>query len=114
MCVVNTIGTALDLRQGTVVLLIDQSAAFGTMDHTVLLNRLQRRYGLVGVVLLWVEPYLSDRRQGVVVGRATSRDTTMHTGAAVGSVLGPLLVSLYVQPIDIIHPSYPRPAGFTT
>ena len=52
MCVVNEIRSALDRRQGTVIAMIDLSAAFDTIDHSILLAaRLQRRYGIDGVAL---------------------------------------------------------------
>ena len=49
LCVVNEIRTALDRRQGTVIAMIDLSAAFDTIDHGILLTRLQQRYGIDGL-----------------------------------------------------------------
>lgn len=60
--VVNKIRSAPARRQRTVVVLVDLSAAFGTVDHAILLDRLQRLYGYTGVVLHWLESHLSDHK----------------------------------------------------
>ena len=99
LCVVNEIRTALDRRQGTVIAMIDLSAAFDTIDHGILLTRLQQRYGIDGVALRWMRSYLSERTQSVVINRVSSNETTLISGVPQGSVLGPILFSLYVQPI---------------
>ena len=86
------------------VVLFDLSAAFDTIDHAILLDGLQRRHSFAGVALRWLESYLRDRKQSVIIGQASSSETTLITGVPQGSVLRPLLFSLYVQPIgDIIH-----------
>ena len=62
------------------------------------------RYGFVGKALDWLRSYLKERTQRVVIGDQSSSTTTLTTGVPQGSVLGPLLFSLYVQPIgDIIR-----------
>ena len=91
-------------RQGTVIAMIDLSAAFDNIDHGILLTRLQQRYGIDGVALRWMRSYLSERTQSVVINRVSSNETTLISGVPQGSVLGPILFSLYVQPIgDIIR-----------
>ena len=73
-------------------------------DHGILLTRLQQRYGIDGVALRWMRSYLSERTQSVVINRVSSNETTLISGVPQGSVLGPILFSLYVQPIgDIIR-----------
>lgn len=104
MRVTNDIRLALDRKQGTLLVLLDLSSAFDTIDHTVLLNRLRMRYGLRGPALQWMESYLQDRKQRVVIGQESSDYEELNTGVPQGSVLGPLLFSLYVQPVgDIIR-----------
>ena len=62
------------------------------------------RYGFVGKALDWVISDLKERTQRVVIGDQSSSTTTLTRGVPQGSVLGPLLFSLYVQPIgDIIR-----------
>ena len=80
LCVVNEIRTALDRRQGTVIAMIDLGAAFDTIDHGILLTRLQQRYGIDGVALRWMRSYLSERTQSVVINCVSSNETTLISG----------------------------------
>ena len=79
---------------------VDFSSAFDTNNYTILIRRLRLRYGFVGKALDWVISYLKERTQRVVIGDQLSSTTTLTTGVPQGSVLGPLLFSLYVHPID--------------
>ena len=99
--VVNEFRTGLGCRQGSI------KCAFDTIDHSLQLHHPQRRISLAGVVLRWVKPYLHDRKQIVVVGSATSNETTLQSGVPQGSVLRPMLFSLHVQRNgDIIYHHY--------
>ena len=102
--VVNQIKMAFDSRKGTVLVFIDFSSAFDTIDHAILLRRLRLRYGLEGKALDLIASYLEGRTQRVVIGEQSSSPSMLMSGVPQGSVLGPLLFSLYVQPIgDIIR-----------
>ena len=102
--VCSNIWAALDRKQGTLLVLLDLSSAFDTVDHTILLNRLSKRYGIQGYTLQWVASYLLDRKQRVVIGQATSENHMCNTGVPQGSVLASALFSLYVQPVgDVIR-----------
>ena len=102
--VTSAVKTAMDKQQGTILLLVDFSSAFDTINHNILITRLRLRYGFVGKTLDWVISYLKERTQRVVIGDQSSSTTTLTTGVQQGSVIGPLLFSLYVQPIgDIIR-----------
>ena len=101
LCVTNAMKAAMDNRQGTALVLIDFSPAFD--NHNIMIRRLQLRYGFVGKALAWLQSYLEERTQRVVIRDASSNTTRVTSGVSQGSVLGPLLFSLYVQPIgDII------------
>ena len=96
--------TAMDKTQGTILLLVDFSSAFDTINHNILIRRLRLRYGFVGKALYCVISYLKQTTQRVVIGDQSSSTTTLTTGVPLGSVLGPRLFSLYVQPVgDIIR-----------
>ena len=97
--VTSAVKTAMDKKQGTILLLVDFSSAFDTINHNILSRRLRLRYGFVGKALDWLTSYLKERTQRVVIGYQSSSITTLTTGVPQGSVLGPLLFSLYVQPI---------------
>ena len=102
--VTSAVKTAMDKKQGTILLLVDFSSAFDTINHNILIRRLRLRYGFVGKALDWLISYLKERKQRVVIGDQSSSTTTLTTGVPRGSVLEPLLFSLYVQPIgDIIR-----------
>ncbi|MEG7522735.1 MAG: reverse transcriptase domain-containing protein, partial [Chromatiales bacterium] len=98
------IRVALDRKEGTLLVLLDLSSAFDAIDHTILLNRLRKRYGIQSYALQWIASYLQDRKQRVVIGQTTSEHHTCNTGVPQVSVLGPALFSLYVQPVgDVIR-----------
>ena len=56
----NDIMRALDLRKDVISVMLDLSAAFDTLDHDILLNRLQCRFGITGSALQWFRSYLTD------------------------------------------------------
>ena len=100
----NQIKMAFDNRKGTVLVFIDFISAFDTIDHAILLRRLRLRYGLGGNARDLIASYLQCRTQRVVIGEQSSSSSMLTSGVPQGSVLGPLLFSLYVQPIgDIIR-----------
>ena len=92
----NQIKMAFDNRKGTALVFIDFSSAFGTIDHAMLLRRLGLRYGLEGKALNLIASYLQGRTKRVVIGEQSSSSSMLKSGVPQGSVLGPLLFSLYV------------------
>ena len=91
-----------DPGQPSLLVSLDMSAAFDTIDHSILLNRLSVEFGVSGSVLTWLKSYLTGRYQCVRVGQASSSHTLCHTGVPQGSVLGPILFSCYISPISFI------------
>ena len=86
----------------TLLVSLDLSAAFDTIDHLTLLSRLETGFGVSGSALNWIRSYLVDRVQHVVVGQAKSGGTSLSTGVPQGSVLGPLLFSTFTSPVGHI------------
>jgi hypothetical protein len=93
---------AVDRGEAVVLALLDQSAAFDTIDHAILLDRLTARFGITGCVLAWFESYLFNRRQSVSVKGKSSRSVFLPFGVPQGSVLGPILYTLYNSPLHDI------------
>ena len=87
----NDILRAIDDKKEVNLVLLDLSAAFDTIDHNILLSRLQTQYGFTDTVIKWFESYLRGCSQRVVIA---------------GSVLGLLLFILYLGPIEDVIKSY--------
>ena len=96
----------LNMTKGSVTALtvLDLSAAFDTIDHTILLDRLNVYYGISELALGWFKSYLSGRTHSVKVDSTLSHPAVLEYGIPQGSVLGPILFFLYTNPISsIIH-----------
>ena len=95
---------ALDSGRVAALVLLDLSAAFDTIDHSILIERLQKSFGILGDALTWVVSYLRRRNQQVVIGDTASAEVVIEYGVPQGSVLGPKLYSLYTKPLaDVIR-----------
>ena len=99
----NDILLSLDQRQEVVLVLLDFTSAFDTIDHVIMLNRFGKRYGFKDRVIEWLKSYLSDRSHVVKIGNDFSHSVQDECGVPQGSVMGPVLFTLYSAPIyDII------------
>ena len=76
---------------------LDLSKAFDTIDHNILLYKLEH-YGFRGIVLDWFKNYLSNRKH-VSFDTSESEQKNIVCGVPQGSILGPLLFILYVNDI---------------
>lgn len=74
-------------------------AAFDTVDHSILLSRLEQRFGVKGKVIQWIKSYLMDREQFVQIENCKSTLRKLVHGVLQGSVFGRLLYVLYTSPI---------------
>jgi len=94
-----------DNQSRSLLLSLDLSAAFDTLDRPTLLRRLDHTFGGSGTSQKWVDSYLNDRSQYVRVGDCVSSSVSCHYGVPQGSVLGTLLFTIYTSPIaNVIAP----------
>jgi len=89
--VFNDLLLATDRGQVSALCLLDLTTAFDTVDHQLLLRRLERQFGLRGIVLGWFQSYLSGRSYHVIYAGSTSSVIYIVCSVPQGSVLGPLL-----------------------
>ena len=83
-------------------MLLDLSAAFETVDHHILLQRLEHSYGLPGLVRQWFQSNLVGHRQFVATGSFTSFLALILCGVLQGSVIGPILFLLYTADLLLL------------
>ena len=103
--VINDLLCASDSDQVSILAMLDLSAAFDTLDHEILIDRLSTTFGCSGCVGSWFKSYLTKRTQSVIIGGSTSTYSTLQYGVPQGSVLGPVLFLLYTYPLgDVIRP----------
>uniref|UniRef100_A0A3P9I354 Reverse transcriptase domain-containing protein n=1 Tax=Oryzias latipes TaxID=8090 RepID=A0A3P9I354_ORYLA len=98
----NDLLMAADQGSPSLLILLDLSAAFDTVDHGILLNRLHTTVGLSGNILNWFKSYLTNRTEYVALGNAKSHTHTVTCGVPQGSVLGPSLFTIYISPLGQI------------
>ena len=103
----NDVHLAFAKGEATAVVLLDQSAAFDTIDHDTLLDSLNAWFGVSGVVLDWFKSYLSDCVWCIKIGSILSDAKKLLHGVPQGSVLGAILFSLYTTPLSKVIQNHP-------
>ena len=102
----NDIVSAVDKGRGVCLILLDLSAAFDTVDHTILCTFLENHIGLGGHALDFFKSYLADRTQCVSVKGVMSEMIRLIYGVPQGSVLGPIEFCIYTLPLSAILKHY--------
>ena len=86
--------------------MLDFSSAFDTIDHPILVHRLHTDFGFTDAVLQWFSSYLTDRTHYASLSNHCSAFVPVHSGVPRGSVLGPMLFTMYIEPLSAIIDSH--------
>ena len=97
--IVNNLLLSCDDNMPSVILLLDLSAAFDTVDHTKLLNILYHEIGLRGKAYNWCKSFLTNRTFRIKIVNSYSLVELLLFGVAQGSVLGPRFFNIYTRPL---------------
>ena len=89
----------LDKGKAIMLVLLDLSSAFDTIDHDILIDRMQREFGITGSAKNWFNSYLRDRSNRVCVLGDYSENHPLNYGVPQGSVAGPPIFTAYAQPV---------------
>ena len=97
--ILDSLYKSIDTTHLTTLIGLDLSAAFDTISHSSLLERIRDEFGVSGAPLRWLQSYLTDRRHYVKLGRHCSSAVQCSAGVPQGSVLGPILFAAYISPV---------------
>ena len=95
----NDILRTLDQGGAAILVLLDLSAAFDTIDHSILLSRMESALGVKGSALQWFKSYLLGRKQRIKINDHFSENQEILWSVPQGSVLGALLFLIYIIPL---------------
>ena len=96
---------ALGQKKGVLLVLLDLSAAFDTVDHDLLMNTISQ-LGVGGVAYDWLRAYLTGRRQSISINGKVSEPKELDCGVPQGSVLGPILFTIYTHSLGKLLRQY--------
>ena len=85
---------------------LDFSSAFDTIDHSIIVHRHHTDFGFTDAILQWFSSYLTERTLYVSLSKHYSAFARVHSGVPQGSVLGPMLFTMYIKPLSAIIGSH--------
>ena len=100
--VANDLLLSLSKSNISVLALFEFSSAFDTIDHPIFVHSLQVDLGFTDTVIQWFSSYLTDHTRYVSLSNHCSAFAPVHFGVPQGSVLGPILFTMYIKPLSAI------------
>ena len=97
---------SFDKQSLALIVLLDLSAAFDTVNHSKLINILQHPFNITDAPLVLLSSYLKDRLQNVVINRIQSKQSLLPHGVPQGSCVGPIAYLIYTSAISDIIARY--------
>jgi len=91
----------------TIVVMIDLSAAFDTIDIQMAIEILKNDFGIQGIPLNWIESYLTERSSKIVIGNSTSQSKFLNYGVPLGSCAGPVIFTMNIAALNKVVNKYP-------
>ena len=106
VCVKADILAFMDKQEVVCLVILDLSAAFDMVDHSILLHGMESVFGITSMALDWIQSYITGRSQRVVIGDTKSEPVPLTFGVSQGTVLRPILFTLYTCPLGEICRSH--------
>ncbi len=100
--VFNKLSLTTHFGDSAILMLIDLTAAFDAVDHTILISRLEHCVGIRDEALKWFRWYLSKKCFSITLGDCALSSAPLPCGVPQGSILGPILFSLCLLPLGLI------------
>lgn len=85
-----------------ILVLLDLSTAFDTIDLDILITHLEKTVGIQAIALEWFKSFRFNRMFSVNIGQLYSKSASLICGVPQGSILGPILFSIYMLPLGSI------------
>ena len=104
--ITNDLLCEMDKSKCSILIMLDQSAAFDTVNQDILMQRFKCNYGISGAAYDWLNSYFRHRTQAVTVSGESSEPRELVTGFPQGSVLGPFSYPAYTAPLFAIARQY--------